>query len=113
MQEEPIQLEVPVYRDKPLAEVLAEGKGRQFLYAFLGASHSDDIVEVFRVISGMPEMDLRVWTPILDGQYSRASYPERAASLDYDDGRFLIYGADGLNDSGRSRGVRYASDSER
>ena len=113
MQEELIHLEVPVYRDKPLAEVLAEDKGRQLMYAFLGASDQDDIVEVLGIISGMPEKDLRVWTPILDGQYSRARFSARAASLSYADGHFHVNGDSGLNDSGRSRGVRYASDSER
>jgi len=109
-QQEPIDIDIPVYRgDKgdTLIKVLGQDVGLEYFNALLGSDDSpEEIKRIFEAISGKDSDNTKVWTPLLDGGWSRAKRPERAVSFGYIDGDFLINCYDLLYYYGRSRGVR-------
>ena len=79
----------------------------EYFHALLGTDDSsEEIKRIFKAVSGKSSDETKVWTPSLEGNWSRTTHPERAVSFFYVVGNFRIYCSDGLDYYGRSRGVR-------
>ena len=106
-------LEVPVYNDKPVPEVVSEKHGLPYVHTLLDTiDDPETILQTLEFISGKSRADIRFWTAGWSGSSQqdvlkkRAEHPERAAGFGYNGSQFRVGGRSINGDPGCSRGVR-------
>jgi len=98
---------VPDYSDGvPIKKVAANKQGQAYILAEFDMEDGkiNNVIDDLERLSGKGAEDIRVWTPNQDG---RKNYKERAVSLVYNDGGFLVdgYYFFGVDYDGRARRV--------
>ncbi len=106
--EQNIHLEIPVYRNTKISNVLNSEVGLAYLKALFGTEQEKkDIADTLKLVSRKEKGEIFLWTYDLD---DRASFSEGAALLGYV-GDFCVY-VNGIYIYCRSFGVRYGSEQE-
>jgi hypothetical protein len=100
-------LTVPIYKNKPVEEVLAYQAGFDYLRCLFNTEDdSETITQVLEFVSGKNRKDVRIWTAGWSDPKNRAKTPTRAAGFSYSSNRFLVYGNSDIDSNpGRVRGV--------
>jgi hypothetical protein len=100
-------LTVPIYKNKPVEEVLAYQAGFDYLRCLFNTEDdSETITQVLEFVSGKNRKDVRIWTAGWSDPKNRAKTPTRAAGFYYIIIQFHVDG-DSIIDviPGRVRGV--------
>jgi hypothetical protein len=98
-------LNIQVYRGDKIADVINTDDGLKYLQTYWGTEDdAETIMQTMEFISNKKRKDIKVWTA---DSSDRASVPDRASFLYFDNGGFRISGYYDLDGSGRSRGGAY------
>lgn len=96
-------LAIPVYRDVPLTDVVADQNGLRYVQVLLDTNDStQEIIDTLQFVGN--RNDVRIWSADTSGKYPRNNYPSRAAGFNDNNNLFHVSG-DYIDNHGRSRGV--------